>query len=76
MISCALIALALGGLLFIILPDGFQTNEASQTLNCFPRVQLPDRCQRSPYNTTRTDHTQRENTMVTVYRVDGLHQNE
>ena len=30
MISCTLVALALGGLLFIILPCCFQTNEASQ----------------------------------------------
>jgi hypothetical protein len=36
MISCALIALALGGLLFIILPDCFQSNEASQTQTVSP----------------------------------------
>ncbi len=31
MISCTLVALTLGGLLFINLPDCFQTNEASQS---------------------------------------------
>jgi len=36
MISSALIALALGGLLFIILPNCFRYNEASQSQTVTP----------------------------------------
>ena len=38
MISRALAALALGGLLFIILPGGFQTGEASQSQTISPEI--------------------------------------
>ena len=38
MISCAPVALALGGLLFIILPECFQTNEASQSQTVSPEI--------------------------------------
>ena len=38
MISCAPVALALGGLLFIILPGCFQTNEASQSQTVSPEI--------------------------------------
>ena len=38
MISHALAALALGGLLFIILPGGFQTGEASQSQTVSPEI--------------------------------------